>query len=100
MPKKQREQATAVANSAQDLSRLLKSAKFRDVMDEFYDDPDARKAASKNTAGYLKRRGVTIPKGMKITLTDNNWNVEMCLHIIAGIKFCIKIDSTSGFGPA
>ena len=98
MPKEHREQATAIAKSAQDLSRLLRNGKFRAALDEFHDDPDARKAATKNTASYLKRRGVPIPEGMTITLRDNNWSLELCVHVLI-VKFCVRYDATSGFGP-
>ena len=96
MPKEHREQATAVAKSAQDLSRLLRNAKFRAALDEFHDDPEARKAASKNAVRYLKRRGVPIPDGMAITLRDNNWHLELCVNVLI-VSFCVKYFSTSGF---
>ena len=98
MPKEHREQATAIAKSAQDLSRLLRNAKFRAALDDFHDNPDARKTASKNTASYLKRREGPIPDGMTITLRDNTWNVEVCVDFKI-VKFCVKYMSTSGFGP-
>jgi hypothetical protein len=96
MPTEHRKQATALAKSAQDLSKLIRNAKFRAALDEFHDNPKARKTASRDTTGYLKRRGVKIPEEMEITLRDNNWSVTVCASILI-FKVCVRYDSTSGF---
>jgi hypothetical protein len=97
MPSKHRKQIPILAKSAQDLNRLLRSAKFRAALDEFHDDPKARALASKDATRYLKRKGVEIPYGMKATLRDNNWRVSACVRAL-GFTGCIHYDSDSGFG--
>ncbi|HKO95707.1 MAG TPA: hypothetical protein VJU86_01855 [Pyrinomonadaceae bacterium] len=99
MPTKHRKQATALAKLTQDISRFLKSARFLAALDEFHDNPDARKAASKNAPSYLKQRGVAIPKGMKVTLKDNNWSVKLCAKAFI-FEVCITYDSVGGFRTA
>jgi len=99
MPTEHRKQATALARAARELSRFVRSSQFRAALDEFHDNPAARKAASKDTAGYLEQRGIKIPDGMRIALKDNNWNVSLCVKAFI-FEICIKYDATAGFSMA
>src|SRR5688572_23906297 len=100
MPTEHREQATALARLTQDLSRFLRNPRFRAALNEFHDNPKARKSASKNAASYLKRRRIKIPKGMKITLKDNNWSMKLCVKAFVIFEICVTYDSAQGFRTA
>jgi hypothetical protein len=97
IPAEHRKQIPILAKSVQDLNRFLRNAQFQAALDEFYDNPKARASASKNATGYLKRRGVSIPSGMEVTMRDNNWRISVCVTAL-GHTGCAHYSSTSGFG--
>jgi hypothetical protein len=92
MPREHRKQISILANSLRDFSAFLEDRKFQAALDEFHDKPAARALASKDLVGYLKRKGVMIPDGMKLTLHDNNWEIA----VWCGSWY--HYDSNSGFG--
>jgi hypothetical protein len=83
------------------IGQILGDVKFRAVLNEFHDSPESRRKASRNATAYCKRQGVKVPRGIKVTLKDNNWRASLCAKVEVfgvGIEYGAHYDSESGFG--
>ena len=86
------------------IAQIMNDPKFKTALDEFHDNAESRKLASKNATTYWKRKGVKVPKGISLTLKDNNWRVSACGKVqleINGIAVAVEVgahyDSESGW---
>ena len=96
------ELARTAPKSLRALSKLARDPRLLAVISELHDSGEERRKAAKNATAYLKRRGVAVPEGMKVTLIDNNWRASFCITGVTkdGViwSWGFHYDSEEGWG--
>lgn len=60
------------------LEKVLRHPQLQAALDELHGNPEKRKEASRDIAGYLARKGVELPEGVTVELKDDNWSFWVC----------------------
>jgi hypothetical protein len=80
-PKKQDVQA---ANN--EITAVLANDQVLNALEEASRDRDTLEKARSNPKAFLKRKGVEVPRNMKLELSNGNHNLSK----LAGITLCLK----------
>ena len=80
------------------LQKVVKHPKLQAALDEFQGNPEKRKEAAQDVAGYLRRKGIDIPEGVEVQFKDDNWSIWLCYRDDAGWTCCLWFDWYWGWG--
>jgi aldehyde:ferredoxin oxidoreductase len=87
-------QAQHLADGLQHLAKLLQNQEFRTAVYRM-ENAQERVAATENVAAYFERRGVSIPKPLKLTIAPHADSVVISICASIGPhKICLTGDST------
>jgi hypothetical protein len=68
------------------------------ALNELSENPELRKQVAKDPAAYVKSKGISLPKGAKVTLAEGSWKISIEVQIgDHNFGASASYDSKSGF---
>ena len=91
MEKKYLRQAKQLANTLKAFAKLVEDKKLISTLDSLNLKAEEREYAEKDIEGYLKKKGIKLPQGMKATFRNNNWSFQLCDGVDeTGCQCCLE----------
>jgi hypothetical protein len=98
IPAEHLKQLTNLVQAHQMFVTLGTDKKILAALNELSENPELRKQLAKDPEAYVKSKGISLPKGAKVTLTEGSWKVTVEVQLgDHNFGVSASYDSKSGF---